>query len=283
MTASDQSSSLSRSGTGSGTGTGSESESESESTAAASVQLKKTAIIGIGYVGLVTGATFAKQGLDVICVDIIPEKIEMLNRGEVPFYEPALDSMVAELVQAGKLKGTTDLESAVKESAVSFICVGTPQGVTGFTDLGAVRATAQSIGKALRDNDHYHVVATKSTVPPGTGLEVILPILQESSGKKCGADFGLCSNPEFLREGSAIKDSLEPDRIVIGGYDKRSCEAVFALYDGFSCPILRFDIPTAETVKYAANAFLATKISFINELAKICEQAGVDVYKVKEV
>jgi UDPglucose 6-dehydrogenase len=240
----------------------------------------KITMIGMGYVGLVTGAAFAKHGFDTTCTTTTAEKAEKLNQGISPFYEPGLDEMVKEVVDAGLFHGSTDNIACVKQGDITFICVGTPSQPDGSIDLGEVETSAHDIGNALADMNRYHAVVAKSTITPSTTDSLILPILEEQSQKKVGEDFGLCMNPEFLREGAALQDSLHPDRIVVGGYDQRSIDFVMQAYKGFDCPKFETDLRTAEMVKYGANCLLATKITFANEMANICEFFGVDVYEV---
>ena len=236
-------------------------------------------VIGVGYVGLITGACFAELGNRVVCVDVIREKVDKINRGESPIHEIGLEELLEKHI--GKnLKATTDLESAVLESDITFICVGTPEAPDGGIDLKHVKSASKEIGRALAKKKNYHVVVDKSTVVPGTTDSVILPIIERESKKRAGRDFGVAMNPEFLREGLAVEDFMRPDRVVIGSMDKRSGDKVEELYKSFDCPILRTDLRTAEMIKYAANAFLATKISFINEIANICEKVGTDVVDV---
>ncbi len=240
----------------------------------------KLTMIGMGYVGLVSGAAFAKHGFDTTCTTTTPEKAEKLNKGITPFYEPGLDDLVKEVVDKGLFHGSTDNMACVKNSDITFICVGTPSRADGSIDLGHIEKSAADIGKALAEMDKYHVVVAKSTITPSTTDSLILPVLEEKSGKKVGKDFGLCMNPEFLREGAALQDSLHPDRIVVGGYDKKSIDTVMKVYVGFDCPKFETDLRTAEMIKYGANCLLATKITFANEFANICEFFGVDVYEM---
>ena len=234
----------------------------------------------MGYVGLTSGMAYSKHGFRSICTTTTPEKAENLNRGILPFYEPGLEDLVREMVGNGLLSGSTDNVDAVRQSDVTFICVGTPSLPDGSANLSAVEATAKNIGEALRVKDDYHVVIAKSTIPPGTTENIILPRVERYSGKKVGEDFGLCMNPEFLRQGEAVHDSLNPDRIVIGEYDKRSGDVLEIIYKDYDCPKMRCDIRAAELIKYAANSLLATKITFANEFSRICEKFNVDVYEV---
>ena len=240
----------------------------------------KLAILGMGYVGLTSSVAFAKHGFRSICTTTTPEKAENLNRGIPPFYEPGLDGLVREMVDKGLLLGSADNVEAVRQSDVTFICVGTPSLPDSSADLSAVEVTARDVGEALREKDDYHVIVAKSTIPPGTTENIILPIVEGHSGKKAGEDFGMCMNPEFLRQGEAIRDSLNPDRIIIGQFDEKSGDVLEYVYKDYQCPKIRCDIRAAELIKYAANSLLATKITFANEFSRICEKFNVDVYEV---
>jgi len=240
----------------------------------------KIAVIGMGYVGLTSAMAFANHGFRSICTTTTPRKAANLNRGIPPFYEPGLEDLVREMVEKGMLSGSTDNVDAVRQSYVTFICVGTPSLPDGSADLSAIEASTRDVGMALNDVDGYHVVVAKSTIPPGTTENLILTTLEKYSGKRVGVDFGLCMNPEFLRQGEAVHDSLNPDRIVIGEYDKKSGDVVEYTYKDYDCPKMRCDIKAAELIKYAANSLLATKITFANEFSRICEKFDVDVYEV---
>jgi UDPglucose 6-dehydrogenase len=235
------------------------------------------AVVGTGYVGLVTGACFSEFGNHVICVDNDADKIAMLERNVMPIYEPGLDALVDRNVKAGRLEFTTDLKGAVERSLVVFIAVGTPQGNDGRADLSFVRDVARAVAENLNS---YKVVVTKSTVPAGTGTTV-REIIQ--SHRKETHAFSVASNPEFLREGSAIEDFLRPNRVVIGCEDEASAAIMTDLYRPLyliETPVVVTNVVTAEVIKYASNAFLATKISFINEMADLCERVGADVHDV---
>ncbi len=232
------------------------------------------AVVGTGYVGLVTGAVFSDLGNDVICVDKLPEKVDMLNKSIMPIYEPGLEEMVVRNKNDGRLTFTTDLAKAVKESEVIFICVGTPPKANGESDLAQVSEVAAEIGDAL---DHYIVVVNKSTVPVGTG-DLVRNIIEKT--KKQDIPFDVVSNPEFLREGSAISDTLYPDRIVIGAPNQHVAMKLLELYAPLERPMLITDVYSAEIIKYASNAFLATKISFINMIADMCEKTHADITHV---
>lgn len=240
----------------------------------------RIAVLGMGYVGLASGMAYAKHGFQTICTTTTPSKAENLNKGIPPFYEPELEGLVKEMVEKGMLSGSTNNIEAIKESDITFICVGTPSLPDGSADLSAVEATAKDIGTVLKDRDDYHVVVTKSTIVPGTTENLVLPIVEKYSDKKVGRDFGLCMNPEFLRQGQAVHDSLNPDRIVIGEYDKKSGEVLECIYSGYDCPKMKCEIKAAELIKYAANSLLATKITFANEFSRISEKFNIDVYQV---
>jgi UDPglucose 6-dehydrogenase/GDP-mannose 6-dehydrogenase len=239
----------------------------------------KVAVIGTGYVGLVSGVCLAAKGHDVTCVDLDAEKVARINAGDPPIYEEGLKDLLRET--AGRsLRATTDLAGAVRDSDISLIAVGTPFEGSAI-DLKYIRAVAAEIGAALKDRSGYHMVVVKSTVVPGTTEDVVLPILEETSGKRAGADFGVGMNPEFLREGEAIGDFMEPDRIVLGGIDARAIDTLAELYAPFpGAALVRTDPRTAEMIKYAANALLATLISFSNEIGNLCARIGVDAVEV---
>lgn len=235
------------------------------------------AVVGSGYVGLVTGACFAEFGVDVTCVDIDSEKIARLARGEMPIYEPGLEQLVSKNVQSGRLRFTTDLKQAVEESLVIFLAVGTPPQADGSPDLSFVESAARSVAEHINS---YKVIVTKSTVPIGTG-EYLRGLIRENLKSK--VNFGIVSNPEFLREGAAINDFMRPDRVVIGSRDEEAIAIMRDLYRPLyliEAPFVLTSLEAAELTKYAANAFLATKISFINEIANMCESIGCDVHDV---
>src|SRR5262245_40772947 len=237
-------------------------------------------VIGSGYVGLVTGACFAEFGVKVICADKDADKIDMLERGEIPIYEPGLEALVKRNVAQGRLAFTTDTPEAVRASLVVFIAVQTPAREDGGTDLGAVEAVAREIGRSLNG---YKVIVTKSTVPVGTSQRLREQIQQELEAAGSELKFSVASNPEFLREGAAINDFLRPDRVVIGTDDEMAAAILRDLYRPLylnETPFVITNSSTAELTKYAANAFLATKISFINEVANLCERIGGDVTAV---
>lgn len=235
------------------------------------------AVIGSGYVGLVTGACFAEFGVDVTCVDVDADKIKRLTNGESPIYEPGLEQLINKNVQAGRLRFTTDIEAASRQALVIFIAVGTPPLPDGSADLTFVEDVARTLARYL---DSYKVIVTKSTVPVGTGKR-LMRLIREHQTKE--TDFSVVSNPEFLREGAAIGDFMRPDRVVIGGSDPEAIAIMRDLYRPLyliETPFVITSLEGAELIKYAANAFLATKISFINEIANLCEKVGCDVHDV---
>ncbi|MCC6546508.1 UDP-glucose/GDP-mannose dehydrogenase family protein [Candidatus Sumerlaeota bacterium] len=231
----------------------------------------KVCVIGTGYVGLVTGAVFADLGNDVICVDNNKGKVEKLKKGVMPIYEPGLEEMVRRNYEDKRIDFTSDLAAGVAKSDVVFIAVGTPPAADGSTDLSYVEAVAKEI--AIHMNK-YKIIVNKSTVPPGTG-EFVRNTIEKNQPKKI--DFDVVSNPEFLKEGTAIRDSYNPDRVVIGAPSQNIAMALVELYAPLEAPMLITDVASAEMIKYASNAFLATKISFINAVANVCERIGADV------
>jgi len=241
----------------------------------------KVTVFGSGYVGLVTGACLAEVGNDVVCVDIDPKKIEMLNRGEIPIYEPGLEKIVHNNTSAGRLSFTTDIETGVSHGLFQFIAVGTPPDEDGSADLQYVKAVAKSIGEHMGE---YRVIINKSTVPVGTADKVHETIIEALKKRALEIDFDVVSNPEFLKEGAAIDDFMKPDRIVIGTDNPRTTELLRALYTPFNRNhdrLVVMDIRSAELTKYAANAMLATKISFMNELSNMAERLGADIEQVR--
>jgi UDPglucose 6-dehydrogenase len=242
----------------------------------------KVTVIGSGYVGLVSGACLAEVGNDVLCMDVDPAKIKILEEGGIPIHEPGLLEMVRRNVQAGRLKFTTNVEESVAFGDVQFIAVGTPPDEDGSADLQYVVAAARNIGKYMTN---YKVVVDKSTVPVGTADKVKAAIEDELNGRKANIDFSVVSNPEFLKEGAAVDDFMRPDRIIIGTEDNKSLEIMRALYAPFQRNherLVMMDVRSAELTKYAANAMLATRISFMNELANLAELLGADIESVRK-
>lgn len=241
----------------------------------------KISIVGTGYVGLVTGTCFAETGIDVTCVDLDEQKITKLKNGEVPIYEPGLETILERNIEKGRLKFTTKIEESLKDCEVVFIAVGTPPDEDGSADLKHVLAVARDVGKYIED---YVVLVTKSTVPVGTAIRVKQAVQETLDMRDSKIEFDVASNPEFLKEGAAIQDFMKPDRIVIGIESDRAENIMKRLYKPFllnNHPIIFMDIPSAEMTKYAANAMLATKISFMNDVANLCEIVGANVNKVR--
>ncbi len=241
----------------------------------------RISIFGSGYVGLVTGVCFAEMGREVICADIDESKIQLLQNGVSPIYEPGLEALIASNLKDGRLLFTTDIESAIKSSEVLFIAVGTPSDIDGSADLQYVLKVAEAIGTSMNG---YKVIVTKSTVPVGTSTRVRSIIEKTLATRKAAFDFDIIANPEFLKEGSAIEDCLKPSRVIIGYDNERAKNVMTSLYEPFvknGNPIVSMDLASAELTKYAANAMLATKISFMNELSRICEHTGADIERVR--
>lgn len=243
----------------------------------------KISVFGLGYVGSVSAACLAKDGHQVIGVDVQKDKVDAINSGRSLVSEPGLAEMVAELSQQGRLRATTCSREAVHSSDMSLICVGTPSNDNGSLKLNYVEAVAREIGAALKDHSSYHVVCVRSTVLPGTTEDFVAPLLEEASGKVRGRDFGLCMNPEFLREGVAIADYREPSQIVMGEYDQRSGQTAMGMYEGIEATRVHSDIKTAESVKYVCNIFHALKVAFANEIGNICKAHDVDGQDVMRI
>ena len=242
----------------------------------------RLSIIGTGYVGLCIAVCFADRGYRVITSDLNKKNIELINNGIAPFYEPQLERMLKRVVSNGHLEAVYSRKKAVLESDISFITVGTPSREDGSIDLRFIETAAREIGENLRRKRSYHLVVVKSTVIPGTTNNLVKPIIAKHSGREVGTGFGLTMSPEFLRQGMSIFDTLNPDRVIIGEYDEKSGNILNQLYKDFyqekASPILRMSLTSAEMIKYVNNAFLATKISFINEIANICERlANINV------
>jgi len=242
----------------------------------------RVAVLGLGYVGLTMVACLAKKGIETVGVDVDRDKIKILSKGKSPIYEPGLEELINEGLKAKKLRITDDHTKALKDSEIIFICVGTPTKSNGSISLEQIESASEYIGESLKDIETYKLIIVRSTVIPGTSEKVIKHIIEEKSGKKCGISFGLCINPEFLREGSAVQDMLKPDRIIIGQHDNKSGK----LLEDFYRRLYSHDIPkcfrtslaNAELIKYVNNTFLATKVSFINSIANLCERIpGSDI------
>ncbi len=243
----------------------------------------RISIFGLGYVGAVSAACFAKDGHTVIGVDAVDVKVELINKGETPIIEKEIGEIIRGAVAGGRLRATTDGAEGLQASEVSMVCVGTPSQANGDLDTSFVRRVCNNIGVALKQKADFHVVAIRSTILPGTIKNVVIPALEESSGKAAGVDFGVCSNPEFLREGTAVYDFYHPPKTIIGASDEKAAEKVSALYDGIEAPLIVTDIETAEMVKYTDNTWHALKIGFANEIGTVCKAAGIDSHKVMEI
>ena len=242
----------------------------------------KITVVGTGYVGLVSGTCLADVGNDVLCLDVDARKIETLQNGGIPIYEPGLEAMVRKNVEAGRLRFTTDVAAAVAHGAIQFIAVGTPPDEDGSADLQYVVAAARNIGRHMQD---YKVIVDKSTVPVGTADKVRAAVAEELAARGAGIDYSVVSNPEFLKEGAAVEDFMKPDRIVVGAEDARAIDLMRQLYAPFQRNherLIMMDVKSAELTKYAANAMLATRISFMNELANLAENLGADIELVRQ-
>lgn len=243
----------------------------------------KIGIFGLGYVGCVTAACLASDGNTVVGIDVNPLKVELIGSGSSPIIEPGLDALITEGVKSGRLSASQNHEEVVLNSEVSLVCVGTPSNENGSLKLDYVMNVCRQIGSALAKKQGYHLVVIRSTVLPGTVEEKLIPILEQHSGKKAGDDFGVCMNPEFLREGSAIKDYYQPSLIMIGEIDQRSGDLLTPIYAPVKAPLIRSNIRTAEMVKYTCNAFHAMKVVFGNEIGLIAKANGVDGQQVMNI
>lgn len=243
----------------------------------------RISIFGMGYVGCVSGTCLAGLGHTVIGVEPNRLKVDLINAGKSPIVEKGLDELLAAQVKAGQFKATTDWEDAIKSSDMAFVCVGTPSRSNGSINTGFLQRVCEQIGQALRVRDGYFTVVIRSTVIPGTVEKKLIPVLEQHSGKKAGADFGVCMNPEFLREGTSVEDFHNPPNTVIGELDPRSGEALAELYRPVPGPVFRTPLRVAEMVKYANNTFHALKVSFANEIGNFCKEMAIDSHKVMEI
>lgn len=239
----------------------------------------KISVIGGGYVGLVSAVCFAQLGHTVGLIEIDIDRASSISRGSPQIYEKGLEALLSKHLE--KSLHVSTAYDAIPDTEIFFICVGTPEGDNGHPDLSMIQSACQSLGRSLIDMDSYHVVVVKSTVPPGTTEGLVVPTVLEHS-QRAGDEIGFCMNPEFLREGRAVEDFMHPDRIVIGSNDSRAGDWAESAYRGIEAPIVRTGIKSAEMIKYASNAFLATKISFANEIGNLCKRLGIDVYEVME-
>jgi len=240
-------------------------------------------IFGLGYVGCVSATCLAKEGHQVIGVDVNIDKVNIINSGKSPIIEKGLDEIIKDVVTSNKLKATTDFQEGVVNSEVSLICVGTPSNENGSLNLNYVERVCMDIGQSLAKKDLFHIVVLRSTVLPGTVRSIVIPILERFSLKKAGIDFGVCINPEFLREGSSIYDFYHPPKTLIGELDKRSGDAVAQIYKNIDSPIVRTSLEVAEMIKYVNNTFHALKVCFANEIGNICKKKGIDSHQVMDI
>lgn len=243
----------------------------------------KVSIFGLGYVGCVSAACFAREGNEVLGVDLNLAKVEIINSGNSPIVEAGMGEIVGEVVRSGRLRATTDSAEAIRNSEVSLVCVGTPSNANGSLDLTYVKRVCQEIGSVLRTKTRRHTVVIRSTMLPGTIEDVVVPTLEENSGKRVGIDLGTCINPEFLREGTSLKDFYAPPFTLIGADDEESANIVCGLYSGIDSPLFITAVKTAEMVKYVCNCFHALKVSFANEVGNICKALGIDSHEVMNV
>ena len=243
----------------------------------------KISIFGLGYVGAVSAACFAKDGHEVVGVDVNPTKVEIINNGRSPIVEEGINELISEVVQADRLRATCDVEEAVRQTEISLICVGTPSNENGSLKLDYVKRVSEEIGRAIVSKPSRHVVVVRSTMLPGTVDGLVKPTLEASSGKKAGVDFDVCINPEFLREGTSIKDFYSPPFTLIGSDSEEASDNLKALYSGVDAPIYTTSLKAAEMVKYACNCFHGLKVSFANEIGNICKELEIDSHEVMDV
>jgi GDP-mannose 6-dehydrogenase len=243
----------------------------------------KISIFGLGYVGAVSAGCLAYDGHDVIGVDPVPAKVDLINTGQSPIVETEVDEIIAATAKAGRLRATTDPIQAIRETDLSFVCVGTPSQPNGNLDLRYIRRICEQLGEALRNKSERHTVVIRSTILPGTMRKIVVPTLEEFSGKKAAVGFGVCNNPEFLREGSAVSDFRCPPMTVIGELDQASGDILAALYKKIEAPLIRTDLESAEMVKYVNNSWHALKIGFANEIGNLCKSFGIDAHEVMKV
>lgn len=243
----------------------------------------KISIFGLGYVGAVSAGCLAQDGHQVVGVDPNRTKVELVNQGTTPIVEKDIGEMIAKGVQDGRLSATLDVAQAVRDTEVSLICVGTPSQLNGNLDLSFVRRVCEEIGAALKDKQAFHVVVARSTMLPGSMRDIVIPTLEAASGKKAGVDFGVCNNPEFLREGTAVYDYYHPPKTVIGESDPRAGDLLVQLYEKMEAPMVRTSIETAEMVKYTDNVWHALKVGFANEIGNVCKALGIDSHEVMSI
>ena len=243
----------------------------------------KVSIFGLGYVGTVCAGCLAKEGHEIIGVDPVRVKVQLVNAGKSPIIEADIEEIIADAVESGRLRATDDSLQAILDTDVSFVCVGTPSQINGNLDLTHVRHVCEQLGQGLKDKTARHTVVIRSTILPGTMRRMVIPVLEENSGKKAGKDFGVCNNPEFLREGSAVMDFASPSKTVIGELDGASGDALAALYAKLAAPLIRTDIETAEMIKYIDNSWHALKIGFANEIGNLCKSFSIDAHRAMAI
>lgn len=243
----------------------------------------RISVFGLGYVGTVSAGCLAYEGHDVTGVDPVPTKVELISRGHSPIIEAEISEIIASTVKAGRLRATVDQDQAVRDTELSFVCVGTPSQANGNLDLSYIRRVCELIGHALRNKKERHTVVIRSTILPGTMYQIVLPVLEEFSGKKAGVDFGVCNNPEFLREGSAVRDFNAPPKTLIGEMDRASGDLLASLYAKLEAPLIRTDLETAEMVKYVDNCWHALKIGFANEIGNLSKSLSLDAHEVMNI
>jgi GDP-mannose 6-dehydrogenase len=243
----------------------------------------KISVFGLGYVGTVSAGCFASEGHEVIGVDPVKTKVDLINKGLSPIIEEEIGEIIASTTQSGKLIATSDPAQAIRDTELSIICVGTPSQANGNLDLRYIRRICEQIGNALKDKAERHVVVVRSTILPGTMRKIVIPVLEESSGKMAGADFGVCHNPEFLREGTAVRDFHNPPKTVIGQLDEVSGDKLATLYEKLDAPLIRTDLETGEMVKYIDNCWHALKIGYANEIGTLCKSFNVDAQHVMSI
>src|SRR5580693_3865133 len=240
------------------------------------VHILRISIFGLGYVGTVSAGCLADDGHEVVGVDPLPTKVDLINRGQSPIIETDIGEIIAATAKAGRLRATSDPMQAIRETELSFVCVGTPSQANGNLDLRYIRRICEQIGAALKTKTARHTVVIRSTILPGTMHKIVIPTLEEFSGKKAGFDFGVCNNPEFLREGSAVKDFRCPPKTVIGELDQASGDILATIYEKLDAPLIRTNLATAEMIKYVDNTWHALKIGFANEIGNFCKAVEVD-------
>jgi GDP-mannose 6-dehydrogenase len=243
----------------------------------------RISVFGLGYVGAVTAACLAHDGHDVLGVDPVRTKVDLINAGRSPIIEGDVGQIIGEVVKSGRLRATDNQDEAILQTDLSFVCVGTPSQANGNLDFTYIRRVCELIGKSLKCKATRHTIVIRSTILPGTMRQIVIPTLEENSEKKAGIDFGICNNPEFLREGSAVKDFNSPPKTVIGEFDRVSGDMLASLYEKLEAPLIRTDFETAEMVKYVDNCWHALKIGFANEIGNICKSVSVDSHEVMKI